>query len=86
MKPLKIPTKSSPKTDIGIAEPIDIQINELGNRIIQMYQLIGIISDKNYLGQKAYVVNYMNGNFYSKDEPATNKHEYRIIKIQRRNT
>ena len=31
-----------PKTDTSIAEPIDVQIDELGNNTIQMYQLIGI--------------------------------------------
>ena len=27
---------------ISIAEPTDIQIDEIGNNIVQMYQLIGI--------------------------------------------
>ena len=34
-----------PKTHIGIADPIDVQMDELGNDITQMYQLIGIIND-----------------------------------------
>ena len=35
-----------PKTDISIAEPTEVQIDELGNDTIQMYQTIGIISDE----------------------------------------
>ena len=35
-----------PQTSVSIAEPIDVQINELGNNIITMYQLIGIIRDE----------------------------------------
>ena len=35
-----------PKTDISIAEPIEVQIDELGNGIVQMYQLIGVINDE----------------------------------------
>ena len=36
-----------PQTSISIAEPIDVQIDGLGNNIIQVYQFITIISDKN---------------------------------------
>ena len=39
-----------PQTNIAIAEPIDIQIGELGKNIIQMYQFIGIINDETCLG------------------------------------
>ena len=31
---------------IYIAEPVDVQIDELGNNTIQMYQFIGMINDK----------------------------------------
>ena len=34
------------KTDISIAEPIEVQLDELGNGTIQMCQLIGIINDE----------------------------------------
>ena len=34
------------KTDISIAEPIEVQIYELGNNTTQMYQLIGNINDE----------------------------------------
>ena len=34
-----------PKADINIAEPIDVQIDQLGNNMTQMCQPIGIISD-----------------------------------------
>ena len=39
-----------PKTEISIAEPIGVQMYELGNNIMQMYQLIGIIRDDKFLG------------------------------------
>ena len=35
-----------PKTDISIAEPIEVQIDELSNSTTQVYQLIGIINDE----------------------------------------
>ena len=33
-----------PKKCIIVAEPIDVQIDQLGNNTIQMYQFIGIIN------------------------------------------
>ena len=52
-----------PKTDMGIAEPIDFQIDELGNNIMQMYQLIGIIHDEQVPVLES-ILNYMNENFF----------------------
>ena len=34
-----------PKSDISVAEPYDVIIDELGNNIITMYQFIGDIND-----------------------------------------
>ena len=51
-----------PKTDISIAEPIEVQINELGNNTTQLYQLIGIINDEKAGGLES-LLNYMNENF-----------------------
>ena len=34
------------KTDISIAEPIEVQINELGNNTIQMHQFISLMIDE----------------------------------------
>ena len=34
------------KTDISIAEPVEVQIDELGNNTIHVYQPIGIINDE----------------------------------------
>ena len=48
-----------PKTDISIAEPIVVQIDELGNGTIQMYQLIGVINDEEVGGLES-LLNYMN--------------------------
>ena len=46
------------QADISIAEPIDVQIDELGGNIIQMYQVIGVISDKKVPGLES-ILNYM---------------------------
>ena len=51
-----------PQTSISIPEPIDVQIDELGNNITTMYQLIGIINDERIPGLES-MLNYMNGNF-----------------------
>ena len=69
------------KTDISMAEPIDVQINELGNNTFQMYQLIGIINDEKAGGLRS-LLNYMNENLFSKDDPAINEHHYHITKKQ----
>ena len=68
------------RTDISIAEPIDVQIDELGNNTSQMYQPVGIINDDK-VGLEP-LLNYMNKNFSSKDDPAINEHHYRITKKQ----
>ena len=69
-----------PKTDSSIAEPVDVQIDEFGNRTIQMYQLIGIINDET-VGLES-LLNYMNDLSFSKDDPAINEHHYNITKQQ----
>ena len=52
-----------PKTDISIAEPIDVQIDELGNNTIQMYQFIGVINDEKIGGLES-LLHYMNEHFF----------------------
>ena len=52
-----------PQTSVAIAEPIDVQIDELGNAIVQMYQLIGIVSDVKLLVLEN-ILNYMNEQFF----------------------
>ena len=69
------------KSDISIAEPYDVVIDELGNNIIQMYQFVGDIDDTKVGGLES-LLNYMNENFFSKDEPAVNEHHYHITKKQ----
>ena len=69
-----------PKTDISIAEPIEVQIDELGNNMIQMYQLIGIINDEKAGGLES-LLNYVNENLFGKDDPAINEH-HNIIEKQ----
>ena len=68
-----------PKTDTGIAKPIEVQTDELGNATIQMYQLIGTINDEKAGGLDS-LLNYMNENFFSKDDPAINERRYHITK------
>ena len=81
MNHLKILDIFIPKSDISIAEPYDAQIDELGNNVTTMYQFIGDISDTKVGGLES-LLNYMNENFFSKDEPATSEHHYHIIKKQ----
>ena len=70
-----------PQTSISIAEPIDVQIDELGYGIIHMHQFIGIINDETVPGLES-IRNYMNEHFFSKDDPAINEHHYHITKKQ----
>ena len=67
--------------NISIAEPYDVQIDETGNNFITMYQFTGNISDNMVPGLES-LLNYMNENFYNKDEPAVNNHEYHVTKKQ----
>ena len=66
---------------ISIAEPYDAQIDELGNNIMQMYQFIGDINDTKVAGLES-LLNIMNENFFSKNEPAVNEHPYHTFKTQ----
>ena len=72
------------QTSISVSEPIDVPIDALGNNMITMYQFICIINDEKVPGL-ASILNYMNENLFSKDDPAINEHRYHIIKqaIQR---
>ena len=70
-----------PKSDISIAEPYEVQLDELGDNIITMYQFIGEINDTKVGGLES-LLNYMNENFFSKDEPAVNEHHYHITRKQ----
>ena len=65
------------KTDTSIAEPIDVQIDELGDNVITMHQFIGDINDTK-VGGLGSLLNCMNENFFSKDEPAINELHYHI--------
>ena len=47
---------SIPKNDISIAEPIDVQIDQLGNNITTVCQCIGVINDEKCLDQKAFLI------------------------------
>ena len=69
-----------PKNDISIALPYDVIIDELGN-VISMCQFIGDINDTKVGGLES-LLNYMNGNFFTNDDPAINEHHYHITKTQ----
>ena len=68
-----------PKTDISIAEPVEVQTDELGNHTIQVYQFIGIVNDEKVGGLEP-LLNCTNKNSFSKEGPAINEHHYHIIK------
>ena len=70
-----------PKNDIRVAEPYDIQIDEFGDNVFTMCQFIGPINDEQVGGLES-LLNYMNENFISKDEPAVNEHRYHIRRKQ----
>ena len=53
-----------PKSDISIAEPYDVQIDENGN-VTQVYQFIGGINDTKVAGLEP-ILNYINDNFLVK--------------------
>jgi len=67
--------------NISIAEPYDVQIDETGNNFITMYQFNGDINDTKVAGLEP-LLNHMNENFFSKDEPAVNEHQYHVTKKQ----
>ena len=69
-----------PKIYISVAEPYDVVIDEFGNTV-QMYQFTGGINDDKVGGLES-LLNYMNENFFSKDEPAVNENHYHITKKQ----
>ena len=54
-----------PTSTISIAEPYDVQIDELGDNIIQLYQLTGIIDDTKVAGLGS-LLNYINENYLVK--------------------
>ena len=68
-----------PKSDISIAEPCDVIIDEIGHNLISMYQFIGPINDEQVAGLESSL-NCMNENFFSKGEPAINEHHCHITK------
>ena len=75
-----------PQTSISISEPIDVQIDELGNSIRTMYQFIGIVTDEQVPGLES-ILNYMNENLSAKmNQPPTNTIITLLTTIQGRNT
>ena len=70
-----------PQSDISIALPYGVVIDELGNNVTTMYQFIGDINDEKVGGLES-LLSYMNENFFTKDDPAINEHQYRITKQQ----
>ena len=69
-----------PTSNISISEPYEVQIDELGNNIITMYQFLGDINDTKVAGLES-LLNYIHENFFSKDQPAVNNHNYHITRI-----
>ena len=52
-----------PNNDISIAEPIEVQIDELGNNTTRMYQLTVTINYENVGGLES-VLSYMNEDLF----------------------
>ena len=70
-----------PQSDISIALPYDVVIDESGKKVITMYQFIGDIDDEKVGGLES-LLNYMNENFFTKDGQAINGHHYHITEQQ----
>ena len=70
-----------PKSDISVAEPYGVQIDELGDNIITMCQFIGEIYDTKVGGLES-LLNYVNDNSFNKDNPSVNEHHYHITRKQ----
>ena len=70
-----------PQSDISIALPYDVVIDELGNSVITMYQFIGYINDTKVGGLES-LLHCLNENIFTKDDPAINEHHYHITKKQ----
>ena len=69
------------KSDTRVAEPYGVQVAECGDNFITMYQFIGNINDTK-VGVLESLLNFMNENTFSKDDPAINGHHYHITKTQ----
>ena len=68
-----------PQSDISIALPYDVVIDELDKNFITMYQFIGGINDTKVGGLES-LLSYMNETLFTKDGPAINEHHYHITK------
>ena len=77
--PKQINDISIPNSDIITAEPYDVQIGELGNTVITVYQFVGYINDTKVCGLEP-LLNCMNENCYTKDNPVINQHNHHITK------
>ena len=69
-----------PKRAISVAEPYDVVIDEFGNTV-QMYQFTGDIDDTKVAGLES-LLNYINENFFNKDEQQVYGRQYNITKKQ----
>ena len=68
-----------PKSDISIALPYDVIIDELGNNVTTRCQFIGDINDTKVAGLES-LSNCMSENFFTKDDPAVNEHHLHMTK------
>ena len=55
--------------NISIAEPVEIEVYGLGNKVITMYQLVGDINGNTVPGLES-ILNYINDKFHTKDDSA----------------
>ena len=67
------------QNNISIAEPVEIQIDGLGNTVTTMYQFVGGINVNTVPGSES-TLNYINDDFYTKYGSAINQHKYNFTK------
>ena len=63
-QPKSINELSIPQASVSIAEPIDVQVDGLGNNIIRMYQLIDVIINDGKVPGLERILDYMNDSFF----------------------
>ena len=59
-------------TNISVAEPVEIQIDDLGNNVITMCEFVGDINDNKALGLDI-ILNCINDALFAKHEGAVNQ-------------
>ena len=67
------------QNNISIAELVGIQIDELGNDVMPVYEFVNDINDNKVIGLES-ISNYINDIFFAKHKGAVNQHNYNTTK------